>query len=55
MRSNVINKALFALSLILALCIGTSFVSSGLAKEEEGKEDKRPERGISMSFEYPGV
>ena len=55
MRSNVINKALFALSLILALCIGTSFVSSGLAKEEKGKEDKRPERGISMSFEYPGV
>jgi len=54
MRTNkVIGKTLFALSCILILCLSTFFVSSGLAQEE--KEDTRPERGISMAFEYPEV
>lgn len=48
------RRAFFALCSILTLCIGTSFISLGLAKEGKG-EEKRPERGFSMSFEYPGV
>jgi uncharacterized membrane protein len=48
------TKALFALLLILSLALGTSFISLSFAKEEE-KEDTRPERGISMAFEYPEV
>jgi uncharacterized membrane protein len=31
-----------------------SFISLGLAKEDK-EEDKRPERGISIAFEYPEV
>jgi uncharacterized membrane protein len=53
MRNNGLKRgALAALCFILALCLGTSSIS--LAKEEE-KEDTRPERGISMAFEYPEV
>ena len=57
MRKNaVLRKALFTLSFIITLCLSTSFISLGLAKEEKEKEeDKRPERGISMAFEYPEV
>jgi uncharacterized membrane protein len=51
----VIRKALFiTLSIVLALCVSTSFISLGLAKEKEEK-DTRPERGITMNFEYPEV
>ncbi len=46
-------KASFALSAMVILCLGTSVVSSGLAQEE--KEEGRPERGISVAFEYPEV
>ena len=49
------TKALFALLLILSLALGTSFVSLSFAKEDKGKEEERPERGISMAFEYPEV
>jgi uncharacterized membrane protein len=54
MRTNTaLRKALFLLPLIVALCLATS---SSLAKEEEeGKEDMRPDRGLSVAFEYPGV
>ncbi|NVM25736.1 MAG: hypothetical protein HWN70_07455 [Desulfobacterales bacterium] len=56
MRTNgVMRGALAALCFILILCLGTSSVSLGLAKEEEGKEDRRPQRGISVAFEYPEV
>jgi uncharacterized membrane protein len=48
------GKAIFALSLMLILCLGTSFISLGLGHKEE-EEDKRPERGISVAFEYPEV
>ncbi|OQY14646.1 MAG: hypothetical protein B6I32_09035 [Desulfobacterium sp. 4572_20] len=55
MRKNpALRKALFTLSVILTLCLSTSFMSLGLAKEEK-EEDKRPERGISIAFEYPEV
>lgn len=49
------GKAIVALSIILSLALGTSFISLGLAKEEKEKEDTRPERGITMAFEYPEV
>ncbi|MFB0520699.1 MAG: hypothetical protein ACETWD_04640, partial [Desulfatiglandales bacterium] len=49
------GKAIFALSVILILCLGTSCISLGLTQEEKEKEDTRPERGISVAFEYPEV
>ncbi len=49
------RKAIFTLFLILSIALGTSFISLGLAQEKKGKGDKRPERGISMAFEYPEV
>jgi uncharacterized membrane protein len=57
MRINGLKRGtlLFALSFILTLWLSASAVSLGLAKEEEGKDDTRPERGISMAFEYPEV
>jgi uncharacterized membrane protein len=55
MRNNaVLKKALFSLSFILTLYLGTSFLSLGLAQEDKDA-DNRPERGISMAFEYPEV
>ena len=51
MRTNpAIRKALFILPMIIALCLATS---ASLAKDKE--EDTRPERGITMNFEYPEV
>ena len=50
----VLKKTLFTLSFILTLCLGMSFISLALAKEDKDK-DTRPERGISMAFEYPQV
>ena len=47
-------KAIFGLSVTLILCLGTSLVPLGLAQEEK-EEDTRPERGISVAFEYPEV
>jgi uncharacterized membrane protein len=44
------RKVLFILPMIAALCLATS---ASLAKEQE--EDTRPERGITMNFEYPEV
>ncbi len=49
------TKALFALLLILSLALGTSFISLSFAKEDKEKGEERPERGISMAFEYPEV
>ena len=51
MRKNpATRKALFILPIIVALCLTASL---SLAKEKE--EDTRPERGITMNFEYPEV
>jgi len=50
----LLRKALFIISLLLTMFIGISSFSQSLAKEEKG-EDKRPERGISIAFEYPEV
>jgi len=54
MRSKT-GKAFFALFLALAFTLGTSFLSLGFAKQEKKKDDTRPERGLSVAFEYPGV
>jgi uncharacterized membrane protein len=54
MRSKT-GRAFFALFLVVSFTLGTSFLSLGLAKEEKKKDDTRPERGISVAFEYPGV
>ncbi len=53
MRSKT-GRAIFCLSFILILCLGTSFISLGLAHKEE-EADRRPERGISVAFEDPEV
>lgn len=50
----LLKKVLFIILLLLTVFIGISPFSQGLAKEEKG-EDKRPERAISMAFEYPEV
>jgi uncharacterized membrane protein len=49
------TKALFALLLILSLALSTSFISLSFAKEAKEKEEERPERGISMAFQYPEI
>ncbi|MBW1689466.1 MAG: hypothetical protein DRG87_02860 [Deltaproteobacteria bacterium] len=51
MRKNpATRKVLFILPIVVALCLSASL---SLAKEQE--EDTRPERGITMNFEYPEV
>ena len=35
--------------------IGASLICPAQAKEEKEKKDTRPERGMSVAFEYPGV
>jgi len=48
-----IRKALVILPVLIALCLTTSF--SPAKEKEEGSDDTRPERGITMNFEYPEV
>jgi uncharacterized membrane protein len=43
--------ALCALFVMLSLALGTS----ALAAAKNGKDDTRPERGVSVAFEYPAV
>ncbi len=40
------------LTLALSVCLGLSVISQAAANEKQGQ---RPERGISLAFEYPGV
>jgi len=54
MRINsIIPKPLFILPIIVALCLAAPLALA--TEKEEGKEDTRPERGITMAFEYPEV
>jgi uncharacterized membrane protein len=53
MKPNVTRKTLFVLLLISAVCLGTSFLCPLQAKEHE--QDTRPQRAISMAFEYPRI
>ena len=47
-------RVLCALFVVVTLGLGSSLFSLALATEEENK-DTRPERGITVAFEYPGV
>lgn len=49
------GRILYTLFLIITFTIGASFICPATAKEETEKEDTRPERGMSVTFEYPGV
>ena len=49
------GRILYTLFLIITFTIGASFICPAQAKEETEKEDTRPERGMSVAFEYPGV
>jgi uncharacterized membrane protein len=49
------RAALCALFVMLSIALGTSALTPVLAAEKKGKDDTRPERGISVAFEYPGV
>jgi uncharacterized membrane protein len=52
---NKTGAALCALFVMLSLVLRTSGFTPALAAEKKGKADTRPERGISVAFEYPGV
>ena len=49
------GRILYTLFLIITFTIGASFICPATAKEETEKKDTRPERGMSVAFEYPGV
>jgi uncharacterized membrane protein len=48
-------STLWILFVILTLALGTAVLCPALAAEKKDKDDTRPERGISVAFEYPGV
>jgi uncharacterized membrane protein len=48
-------RTLCALFVILSLALGTAALTPALAAEKKDKNDTRPERGISVAFEYSGV
>jgi uncharacterized membrane protein len=52
---NKTARTLCALSVILSLALGTAALTPALAAEKKDKDDTRPERGVSVAFEYPGV
>jgi len=49
------GRTLCALFVILSLALGTAALTPALAAEKKDKDDTRPERGIVVAFEYPGV
>jgi len=48
-------STLWILFVILTLALGTAVLCPAFAAEQTDKKDTRPERGISVAFEYPGV
>jgi uncharacterized membrane protein len=52
---NKTGVALCALFVMLSLALGTSALTPALAAEKKGNDDTRPERGVSVAFEYPSV
>ena len=48
-------RTLCALFVILSLALGTAALTPALAAEQTDKKDTRPDRGLSVAFEYPGV
>jgi uncharacterized membrane protein len=49
------TSTLWILFVILTLALGTAVVCPAAAQEQQDKKDTRPERGLSVAFEYPGV
>ena len=50
-----LSSTLWILFVILTLALGTAVLCPASAAEQQDKKDTRPERGISVAFEYPGV
>jgi len=48
-------RTLCALFIMLSLALGTSALTPALAAEKKDKADTRPERCVSVAFEYPAV
>jgi uncharacterized membrane protein len=50
-----LSSTLWILFVILTLTLGTAVLYPASAAEQTDKKDTRPERGLSVAFEYPGV
>ena len=50
-----LSSTLWILFVILTLSLGTAVLGPASAAEQTDKKDNRPERGLSVAFEYPGV
>ena len=48
-------STLWILFVTLTLALGTAVLYPAYAAEQADKKDTRPERGLSVAFEYPGV
>ena len=44
-------RTICALFVMLSLALGASALTPALAAEKKGKDDTRPERGLSVAFE----
>ena len=50
-----LSSTLWILFVILTFALGTAVLCPTYAAEQTDKKDTRPERGLSVAFEYPGV
>jgi len=50
-----LSSTLWILFVILTLALGTAVLCPASAAEQTDKKDTRPDRGLSVAFEYPGV
>jgi uncharacterized membrane protein len=50
-----LSSTVWTLIVILTFVLGTAVLCPASAAEQTDKKDTRPERGLSVAFEYPGV
>ena len=50
-----LSNTLWILFLILTFALGTAVLCPTSTAEQTDKKDTRPDRGLSVAFEYPGV
>jgi len=50
-----LSSTLWILIVIVTLALGTAVLCPASAAEQTDKKDTRPDRGLSVAFEYPGV
>ncbi|UCE33503.1 MAG: hypothetical protein JSV40_09780 [Deltaproteobacteria bacterium] len=50
-----VSSTLWILFVILTFALGTAVLCPASAAEQTDKKDTRPDRGLSVAFEYPGV